>query len=111
MGTKSSDIIKKLPAERQKKIQLRGDELVAEESTLRDLRKALKLTQIELSDRLHMKQESISRLENRSDILISTLTGYIQAIGGDLKLLAEFPDRPPVVIRGFENIQQAQKRK
>jgi len=96
--------IKKLPRERQRRIHSRAKELIAEELTLRALREAHKLTQKALSKKLNMKQESISRLEHRSDILLSTLKNYIKAMGGDLKLTAEFPNRPPIIIRGFEDI-------
>lgn len=97
--------LKKLPAMRQKKINARAKELIAEEMTLRDLRKALDLTQAEISSKLHMKQEAISRLERRSDLLLSTLASYIEAMGGELKLTAKFPDRPSINLSGFENRQ------
>ncbi|MBV9575859.1 MAG: helix-turn-helix transcriptional regulator [Gammaproteobacteria bacterium] len=73
--------------------------------TLRDLRKALALTQADISSKLHMNQEAISRLERRSDLLLSTLISYIRAIGGELNLTAKFPNRPPVKLSGFEDIQ------
>jgi transcriptional regulator with XRE-family HTH domain len=98
--------IKKLPAARRKKISKRSDELIAQELTLRDLRKALALTQADVSSRLHMKQEAISRLERRSDILLSTLVSYIKAMGGELNLTAKFPNRPAIRLKGFEDIGQ-----
>jgi len=110
MSTTLKDKIQALPNTRQKKIQSRANELISEELTLRDLRKALKLTQVELSEKLHMKQESISRLEHRSDILLSTLMNYIKAMGGDLKLTAEFPNRPPVIVHGFDDILEGRSR-
>jgi len=51
-----------------------------------------------------MKQEAISRLERRSDLLLSTLNSYIRAMGGELNIIAEFPNRPPVKVSGFEDI-------
>ena len=96
--------LKKLSATRQKKIKKRAEELIAQEMTLRDLRKALELTQDNLSEKLHMKQEAISRLERRSDLLLSTLNSYIRAMGGELNIIAEFPNRPPVKVSGFEDI-------
>jgi hypothetical protein len=51
-----------------------------------------------------MKQEGISRLEKRSDMLISTLSKYISAMGGSLKLMAEFPNRKPIEIHGIADI-------
>lgn len=98
------DKVKTLSLDRQRSIQERADELIAEEMTLRDLRLALKKTQEDLGAVLHMKQDGISRLEKRSDMLISTLNKYIHAMGGTLKLTAEFPDRPSVEIHGIANI-------
>ena len=84
---------------RRKGIETRAEALMAEEMTLQDLRKALELTQQNLAERLDVKQESISNLEKRSDLLLSTLRGYIEAMGGDLSLLVRFPDRPPVELK------------
>ena len=84
---------------RRKGIEARAEALIAEEMTLQDLRKALELTQQNLAERLDVKQESISNLEKRSDLLLSTLRGYIEAMGGDLSLLVRFPDRPPVELK------------
>ena len=89
----------RVSARRRKGIEARAEALVAEEMTLQDLRKALELTQQNLAERLDVKQESISNLEKRSDLLLSTLRGYIEAMGGDLSLLVRFPDRPPVELK------------
>lgn len=97
--------IKTLSKSRQNKIRQRADDLIAEEMTLSDLRKALALTQVNLATKLNMNQESISRLERRSDLLLSTLVSYIKAMGGELDLTARFPNRPPVKLNGFEDIE------
>ena len=106
MATKLQDKLNKLSKERQKAIEARTQELICEEMTLRDLRKAMHKTQVELSKSLHIQQDGISRLENRSDMLITMLGKYIKAMGGTLKLTAEFPDRPPVNISGFNELQE-----
>ena len=106
MMTKSlNDKMKSLSVDRQNSIQDRANDLIAEEMTLRDLRLALKKTQEDLGTALHMKQDGISRLEKRSDMLISTLNKYIKAMGGTLKLTAEFPNRPSVEIHGIADIR------
>jgi len=106
MMTRSlKDKMKTLSLNRQSSIQDRANELIAEEMTLRDLRVALKKTQEDLGAILHMKQDGISRLEKRSDMLLSTLHKYIHAMGGTLKLTAEFPDRPSVEIHGIADIR------
>ena len=53
---------------------------------------------------LGIGQEGVSRLEQRSDLLISTLRGYVEALGGSLRLVAEFPNRPPVILHGLAGV-------
>jgi transcriptional regulator with XRE-family HTH domain len=65
---------------------------------LRDLRQARHLTQERMAELMGVEQESVSRLERRADLLLSTLSGYVAAMGGKLRLVAEFPDRQPVTI-------------
>ncbi|HEX4542689.1 MAG TPA: XRE family transcriptional regulator [Candidatus Acidoferrum sp.] len=65
--------------------------------SLRDLRKARKLTQARVAKALGVTQYSVSRLEKRSDLLLSTLRKTVKAMGGDVRIVAEFPDRAPVV--------------
>lgn len=93
--TKNFDeILRSIPEQRMDKIEARAAEL----ATLKDLRQAIEKTQQELAAALHVGQDSISRLEKRSDMLLSTLRGYVEAMGGTLELVAHFPNRPPVVI-------------
>jgi len=105
MSRSLNDKLNSFSKERNDKIEERATQLIAEEMTLRDLRLALEKTQVDLGEILHMKQEGISRLEKRSDMLISTLNKYISAMGGSLKLMAEFPDRAPVEIHGICEIR------
>ncbi len=98
MSVNVNEIIRKLnPAER-KKVEDRAAEIIAEEMSLRDLRKARKLTQARVAKTLGITQDSVSRLEKRSDLLISTLRKTVKAMGGDVRIVAEFPDRAPVVL-------------
>jgi len=93
--------MKSLSAVRRKKIEARAAELVAEEMTLQELRQARKLTQVRLAKTLGISQDGVSRLEKRSDLLLSTLRKSVEAMGGHLSLVAEFPDREPVVLSGI----------
>ena len=86
---------------RRRKIEDRAAELIAEEMTLRELRKARKLTQVSVARELGISQDGVSRLEQRSDILLSTLRRTVEAMGGRLSLIARFPDRPPVELSGL----------
>jgi transcriptional regulator with XRE-family HTH domain len=85
-----------LPKARRKRIAARAAELEAEELSLRALRQARKLTQEHMAKALGVAQESVSRLETRKDVLISTLNHYVEAMGGRLRVTVEFPDMPPV---------------
>ena len=91
----------KLPKARRKKVEARAAELISEEMSLQDLRKARKRTQVRVAKVLGIKQENVSRIEKRADLLISTLSGYVEAMGGKLRLVAEFPDRPPIALTGI----------
>jgi transcriptional regulator with XRE-family HTH domain len=87
-----NQIIRGLPPERRAKISARAAELIGEEMALQHVRKALDLTQERMAELLGIGQDSVSRIESRSDMLISTLQSYIEAMGGSLKVIAEFPD-------------------
>jgi Helix-turn-helix domain len=92
-------ILATFPPERQRKIKKRAAELIAEEYTLRDLRKAKRMTQEEVARRLSGRQVYVSRLERRADMKLSTLRDYVRALGGDLELMVTFPEAGPVKIR------------
>jgi DNA-binding XRE family transcriptional regulator len=101
MPTNVNDIIKKLSPAQRKKVEARAAQLIAEEMTLRELRHARKLTQARIAKTLGITQDSVSRLEKRSDLLLSTLRKTVKAMGGKLSLVVEFPDRGPVVLSGI----------
>jgi len=93
-----------LPKERQEKIQTRAKELEAEYLTLQALRKRVGLTQAHISEELNMPQSNVSRLEKSADMLLSTLRGYIESIGGKLHLTVELPDKPPIILSGLGDL-------
>ena len=99
--TTLTERLDRLPPARRKKVEERARALIAEEMSLRDLRKARKQTQVRVAKELGINQENVSRIEKRSDLLLSTLSGYVEAMGGTLRLVAEFPDRPPVALTGI----------
>jgi transcriptional regulator with XRE-family HTH domain len=69
---------------------------------LRELRNACQVTQEELAARLEVAQSNVSRLERRGDMLVSTLREVVEALGGELQLVAYFPGRGAVRIRSLE---------
>lgn len=94
MARKLDDVMAALPQDRQKRVEARAMEL----ATLKDLRQAVQQTQEQMAAALGVRQDTISRLEKRSDMLLSTMRHYVESMGGKLELVAKFPDRPPVVI-------------
>lgn len=94
-------IRKELTPARRKKIAARAAELIAEEMTLQELRHARKITQVRLAKQLGIGQDGVSKLEKRADLMISTLRKTVEAMGGSLSLVAQFPDRGPVVLSGI----------
>ena len=109
MPTSVDEIIKKLSPAQRTRVEARAAQLIAEEMTLRELRHARKLTQVRMAKKLGITQDSVSRLEKRSDLLLSTLRKAVQAMGGNLSLVAEFPDRKPVVLSGIAGENPAPK--
>jgi len=73
---------------------------------LAELRDNLDLTQEEVAERLQISQSNVSRLEKRRDMLVSTLRDVVEAFGGELHLVAEFPDGS-VEIRQFDEGEAA----
>ena len=62
------------------------------EMPLHELRQAKALSQVKLAESLQVNQAAISKMEHRTDMYISTLRDYIRAMGGDLEIVANFPD-------------------
>jgi DNA-binding XRE family transcriptional regulator len=97
--------MKSIGRARRKKVEARAAGLIAEEMTLQELRQARKLTQVRMAKVLGISQDGVSRLEKRSDLLLSTLRKSVEAMGGNLSLIAEFPDRDPVVLSGIAAVE------
>lgn len=104
MGKSLDDVMAALPADRQQRIRARGAELVAEEMTLRELRKAMGKTQAQLASRMGKPQATISRMEAQSDMLMSTLGQVVEGLGGRISILAELPGRAPVRLSGLGDL-------
>lgn len=109
MVTTLKEKLEQLPSWRRKKIEERAAALVAEEMTRQELRQALKLTQKQMASLLQIDQANVSRLEKRTDLMLSTLRQYIAAMGGELRLVVEFPDRPPVNLIGISDLDELEE--
>lgn len=96
--TTHDEYMKKLSPERRAKIKARAKELLAEEMSLRELRKARELSQETLAEILGMKQGDLSKFERRADAYLSTIRRYVVAMGGSLDLVASFPNSKSIKI-------------
>jgi transcriptional regulator with XRE-family HTH domain len=88
---KWSELWEKMPAEARERVEAR----VAEEMRmmpLHRLREARRLTQKQLAESMKIDQGRVSRLERRADVYVSTLRNFVGALGGELELVAKFPD-------------------
>jgi transcriptional regulator with XRE-family HTH domain len=79
-----------------------------QEMPLQELRQARKMSQEQMATNLHTRQSNVSRIEKRTDMYISTLRSVIKAMGGDLEIVAHFPDGN-VRINQFEELDEAVK--
>ena len=99
---KFRELIEAMPADRQRRIEKRFDDSLAA-MPLDQLRKAQEMTQLQLAEILGVNQGEVSKVEHRSDICISTLADYIEAMDGQLEIRAVFKDRE-VRITQFEKL-------
>ncbi len=102
MAKKFTDLLAKLPAERLERIQ-EQTEALSREMVLAELRKARNITQAQLAQKLGIKQPSVADMEKRADMYVSTLRSLIEAMGGELEVIAKFPGAR-VRIRNFSEI-------
>jgi DNA-binding XRE family transcriptional regulator len=100
---KFRELVKAMPAKRQQKIADRVRHSLAS-MPLEEIRKARQLTQAKLAHTLGVNQGEVSKIEHRTDMYLSTLAGYIEALGGKLEIRAVFPDRE-MRITQFEEFQ------
>ena len=99
-------VIAALPREQQEQIEARYDELRQEVDGLRELRQIAGKAQEDVATALNIKQPSVSKIEKQADMYLSTLRGYVEAIGGKLELTVKLPERPPVRIEHLGGLTQ-----
>ena len=102
--TTLQEIMDNLPEERRRRVEERASILIAEEMSLRQLRRAREKTQAQMAEYLGIDQANVSRIEQRTDLLLSTLSSYVEASGGKLRLVAEFPNCPPIALSGIGSL-------
>lgn len=103
MAINVKDYIQTLPTKQKREIEHRAQKLIAEEKTLQELRKAVSCSQVQLAQALGVKQAAISKMERRTDLYVSSLRSFIEAMGGSLDIIANFPHKTPVKITQFQD--------
>lgn len=94
------ELKEQMSPERRERIEARAQAILIS-MALQELRRARHLTQQELADILNVNQAALSKMESQTDMRVSTLSKLLSAMGGTLKLVAEFPEGE-VVINQFE---------
>lgn len=103
MARKFNELRAKMSPEAQARAAARA-EAVLVEMQLQELRKARNVTQVEVAKAMNVEQAAVSKMERRDDMYLSTLRGYVKALGGELKLVASFPDGD-IQVHTFEPVQ------
>jgi transcriptional regulator with XRE-family HTH domain len=110
MGRKLSQIVAELPPERQARIEARYQALREEVEGLRELRRIAGKAQADIAAALKIKQPSVSKIEKQTDMYLSTLRSYVEAVGGELELVVKLPRRPTLRLHQLgESIDKARK--
>jgi DNA-binding XRE family transcriptional regulator len=91
MANKFSELRSRMSPEAQERAKDRARVMLSE-MPLNELRQARGLSQKMLADVLHVQQPSIAKMEKRTDMYLSTLRSHIEAMGGQLEIVARFPD-------------------
>ena len=96
------EVLDALPPARRAAIDRRFKELVNEVESLRELRRLSALSQAKLAKKLKISQPAVSKIEKQTDMYLSTLRGYVEAMGGELDVIVRLPKRRPVKVKSLE---------
>lgn len=106
MGRSLEEMISAETPEVQAKIEARYLELLEEAGSLAEVRKLADNSQVELAEKLHIKQPTISKMERQADMYLSSLREYIEGVGGKLRLVVTLPNvKEPLVLRGIGELK------
>ena len=98
MGCSLNEIIAALPPEEQADIEARYQDMKQDVEGLRELRQIAGKAQAEIASALNIRQPSVSQIERQTDMYVSTLRNFVEAMGGELELTVKLPKRPPLRI-------------
>ena len=98
MGRSLDDVLASLPEDRRARVEARAQDLKDQVESLGELRRVAGKAQIDVASALNIKQPSVSKIEKQTDMYLSTLRSYIEAVGGTLELVVRLPSRAPLRI-------------
>ena len=115
MAKKLSEIMAEIPEERQEKIQAKAEkllsEIISEEKLLANIAQAKQLTKEKITEILGLEKEDIFTIEKQTDLLLLTLKDYLNNMGGNLKIIVEFPNQQPLVINSLIELDSDQNKR
>jgi DNA-binding XRE family transcriptional regulator len=106
VGTKLSDVMRRLPKARRERVSARAREIREEIEGLQALRKATAKTQVEIAKSLGVSQPSVAKIERQADMYLSTLRSYVEAAGGRLTLVVELKDGHKLELGGLADMSR-----
>ncbi|MGI0119719.1 helix-turn-helix domain-containing protein [Zooshikella sp. RANM57] len=106
MAKPLSELLEKVSPEVQAQATAKAAEILTE-MTLAELRQSKNVKQEDLAKALNVSQPNVAKQENNnSDVYLSTLRSYLKALGGELEVVARFPDGSAVIINQYDNHAQ-----
>lgn len=104
MGRSLDEVVAALPETRRARVEARARELKDEVESLSELRRLAGKAQSEIASALNIKQPSVSKIEKQSDMYLSTLRSYVEAVGGELELIVRLPSHAPLRIERLGDV-------
>ena len=98
------DVLDALPPKRRAELDRRFKELVNEVESLKELRRISAKSQAKIAETLKISQPAVSKIEKQTDMYLSTLRSYVEAIGGELDVIVRLPNRAPVKVMSLEDV-------
>lgn len=101
------EVLDSLPPDRRAEIDRRYEELLNEVESLKELRRLSQLSQVKMAEALKISQPAVSKIEKQTDMYLSTLRGYVEAMGGEMDIVIRLPNRGPVRVKSLEAIAES----
>lgn len=98
------DVLDTLPPKRRAEIDRRFNELVNEVESLKELRRISAKSRTKIAKTLNISQPAVSKIEKQTDMYLSTLRSYVEAMGGELDVVVRLPNRALVKVKSLEDV-------